>query len=403
MNDDNRLIVAQPRGQNVILAVIFVIIVIVVLIIVVLRLRKITAATNTSTGSGSSQCVNDVDCNGTQVCSTARGVCVDCISDVNCPANLPVCDSSNNQCVGCLSNAGCPINKPHCDSASKQCVQCTGSSDCGGGTPLCNTITKTCVGCISPGDCPMGAPICAPGNNTCVQCLTNSQCTAPATCNSGFCCNTIAPTLTSLAANITPPGNPHISGTYTFAQPAGTTTAVFQILDQTGFLLLETPGTPANGNISIFMNSLNTFPKFFSTYTYQVRVRMSQPCGATNFSNTMSVTIPYPPTPYIPVIDSVGGDTSTFTVVTTTPDASSLCIFYDPTVWVIPFADGPSVDLNRVAHQDSTFCTVTGTKEQFVGFWPFPVASGQKFYIILTGQQGYDWVVPSAPAVFTVP
>lgn len=403
MNTDSRLIVTAPRGQNVILAIIFVVVVIVILIIVILRLRRNFVTTTTTTGSGSTDCVNDVDCNGTQVCSPSRGVCVDCLSEENCPINAPVCDQSNNKCVGCLDDDTCPSNKPNCDPITKQCVQCTEDPDCGGATPKCSPVTRVCVGCLSPADCPPGLPICDPGGGTCVECLSNSQCTSPAVCNNGRCCNTAAPTITSLGADITGPNTPHFSGTYTAGQPSSST-AVFQVLDADGNLLLETPGTAANGNISIYQPQINVTPRFYSSYTHQVRVRISQPCGATAFSAPVAVTMPFVQGATIPVIHSVGGNTGGFTVVVSDPNlAQGLCVLFSPSVYVIPEAQGPNLNLNFAARQDQTACAPAGANQAFSGNWPFPVSPGQKFWIRITGQSGYENVTPSFPVLFTVP
>lgn len=402
MSDNSRLIVVQPRRRSAILAIIFVIIIIIVLIVVLILVRRSASSVNTTTGTGSTQCVNDVDCTGSKVCSPEKGLCVDCIDSSNCPVNAPICDTTNNKCVGCLTDSGCPNNKPICDEATKRCVQCSSNNDCGGAAPNCNPITKICVGCLTANDCPANAPICSPGVGVCVQCLTNNECNAPATCTSGFCCDTSAPTLTSIAASFVTGFLPRIFGTYSFGQPPGST-AVFQVLDPSGFLLLEAPGSPADGTFSITQAAPDTQPRYFASYSYLIRVRISQPCGATAFSNPLGVTIPYNPDTTIPVIVNADATPGGFNVYTSTPDITDILFYTLVIIYVIPAANGPLFDLNRAAYQPliSPSQGPDATVKLF-GFFPFVVSGGEQYWVVVTSAIGYYWLTPSAPFLLTV-
>lgn len=177
-------------------------------------------------------------CPSGQVCNPARGVCVECTSNAQCPnAPLTACDPATGTCVQCVTGADCRNpNSPVCDPAShtcvgcltntdcpngvcqmNRCVQCLSDAQCSGNTPRCDTTTNTCVACI-PGatdncptgqycrpdnrceqgcktgaDCPSG--VCLP-NHSCQMCTSDTQCAAGNVCQNGTCvgaCSATAP------------------------------------------------------------------------------------------------------------------------------------------------------------------------------------------------------------------
>jgi Cys-rich repeat protein len=175
------------------------------------------------------------DCPSGLVCNEERGLCVECLTNAQCPnppltvchpqtntcvqcaSNTdcteparPVCQPTTNTCVGCLTNGDCPTGVCHMN----RCVQCTSDAQCGGTTPRCNQATNTCVACL-PGasdncptgqrcrpdftceqgcktgaDCPSG--VCLP-DGSCQGCTADTQCAAGKVCQNGTCVGACGP------------------------------------------------------------------------------------------------------------------------------------------------------------------------------------------------------------------
>jgi len=97
-------------------------------------------------------CGNSLDCKGGEVCDTARGRCVACVTDADC--------GTASHCVAslcrksCLSDKDCVAAKQLCDPATGSCLECVRSTDCGTG--------KVCTaGACTDSVCPPGAAACA--------------------------------------------------------------------------------------------------------------------------------------------------------------------------------------------------------------------------------------------------
>jgi hypothetical protein len=144
-------------------------------------------------------CLSNVDCAGTgqPVCHPDRRQCTECATNLDCGAADPVCDLQNGECEECLVDGHCPAGslcgtdekchsactsnldcndpaKPVCDIGSKDCVECLGNSDCGAAEPFCDG--RNCRLCIVNADCPNPAtPVCR-DNNKCVECVSNLDC-----------------------------------------------------------------------------------------------------------------------------------------------------------------------------------------------------------------------------------
>lgn len=401
--------VRNPRGARTAVVSIIVILLIVILVIVLIILFR--RSSGTTTGGGSTvKCTRDTDCTGTQVCNLTSGTCVDCTVDSDCPSSKPICDQGLNKCVVCASSADCSGARPLCDPILKQCVGCQTSSDCGSAAPICNPATHTCVGCLTAGDCPVNQPICNPASGFCVQCLTNANCTLPATCQNGQCCDTTAPIINTVTAQICP-NTLGIVVNYSFGQVAAGVSAIFEISDGTGFVLTTTSGLPATGSNTITISpqgaGIVNPPVFYAGYTYKVRVKLSQPCGQTNYSASASVTIPTPAVPsvipYVPVISSVQNINHTdFTVVTNPPDNGDLGLFY-MVAYLLP-ASNMALDPNRAAialygNNSNAFSPKGAT----IHSWPFAVATGQQFYVRVAIHDGCFIGVVSNPVLITIP
>ena len=393
--------VQAPRTGGIVALVLLVIFIIVVLIIIIILLRRKNGSGTTSTGSGSTQCATDFDCSGNQICNTANGTCVNCIDNSNCPVNNPICNTTTNTCVTCLSPADCPHATPLCDTNTNQCVQCNSSADCGGGTPHCSPTTQRCVGCTSGGDCPLSAPICSAANSTCVQCQSNANCTSPATCVGGTCCDLTPPTINALTCISQTSGYGEFVGTYTTTQSLTGATAVFEVADSTGFVLYTTAGTPANGTINVAQTNQNAVPSYYAGYTYQVRVRLILPCGATALSSPASASVPYPASYNLPIIDHCDVSTTTLKVYLSQPNYTFL-IFYQANI-IISAGTQPTLDPNRSIIDTNVFDSSANPYLTFTINWPFGVSSGQQYNIRAVGVFGSDSIVASTSFLVTIP
>jgi hypothetical protein len=100
-------------------------------------------------------CMSSRQCPG-QVCDTARGACVDCVTDPDC-LNNGRCDQGS--CVAptraCTSSRQCSDLGLVCDTARMVCVECVGDNDCMAAAPLCGAGGR-CV-----------ARVCMPGAAQC--------------------------------------------------------------------------------------------------------------------------------------------------------------------------------------------------------------------------------------------
>lgn len=352
-------------------------------------------ASSSGTGNTINRCNLDTDCTGTQVCNTNSGTCVECNLDGDCPLSRPLCNLNNNTCVGCVDSSDCTVSKPFCDSTSKICVGCQTSADCGGLTPICSDTTQTCVGCVSNGDCDLNNPYCNAASNQCAECLTNANCVLPAVCNFGRCCDQTMPNITSLIAqSCTDPDGLSVLITYTFTQNPMGLTAIFEVSDSTGFVLLTTAGVAATGTHVIKTPAQNTSAVlpivFYAGYSYRVRVRLSQECGLTAYSNYAFVNIPFPsvpvPLPYVPVITSAISINTTSFRLTLNPPLYNVGAFdsFRMVAFIIPSASGSSLDPNRALTAPVSIplpapAPTDPTRIQVQ--WPLVVASGQSYYV----------------------
>jgi hypothetical protein len=99
------------------------------------------------------------------------------LSSGDCAGDRPVCDTGNDICVECLSNSDCPADAPYCAS-DQTCVQCpAGYVPCdgqciadtlccpsGGGAPCGQGATCTSIGVCT---CPSGSHI-SPVTGNCI-------------------------------------------------------------------------------------------------------------------------------------------------------------------------------------------------------------------------------------------
>lgn len=136
-------------------------------------------------------CQSDKACTAQdQICDPDRGVCVDCLSDDDCPKNA-ACRTGS--CVGftpCKSSKDCTVDQV-CNAEIERCVECVTSRDCDSGA-LC--VNDSCVpSCSSDKDCRSLDQICNPDAGHCVECLgTNDcgkgqHCTAQNICEKNVC------------------------------------------------------------------------------------------------------------------------------------------------------------------------------------------------------------------------
>jgi hypothetical protein len=113
------------------------------------------------------QCGSDNDCSTGQKC-TAHRCLTSCQTSTTCPVEAPVCDA-RGLCVRCLGDADCPsATTPYCNVPSGQCVACNVQQQCTPGAPRCDPVRGVCVGCLSSANCEVGH-FCSPVTNTCAD------------------------------------------------------------------------------------------------------------------------------------------------------------------------------------------------------------------------------------------
>jgi Cys-rich repeat protein len=120
-----------------------------------------------------------VVCPSTLRCEPRLGLCVECVTALDCGGALRSCDSERGVCVGCMNDDACSPSAPACDIPNQRCVECTDDSHCP--TGVCQTSRFSCVECQNDDDCPaLGGDdddeLCHPDLLTCVECLSNADC-----------------------------------------------------------------------------------------------------------------------------------------------------------------------------------------------------------------------------------
>jgi len=116
-------------------------------------------------------------CSAGQIC--LEGVCVECVSDLQCPLDRPLCQD------GACRAGSCEDATPYpCWQSATGCCECTTNAHCGGGAS-CDLGLGTC-GVLPPG-CTCAPPyqVCAlrSGDPTCVECLVDGDCGQGCTCD----------------------------------------------------------------------------------------------------------------------------------------------------------------------------------------------------------------------------
>ncbi len=156
-------------------------------------------------GGGDAGCRQKSDCPD-GVCDTARGVCVGCVADGDCPAGK-VCDPATKTCApGCSAGHVCDTGKTCCSGACvatntvQACSGCGLACDTAHSTgPSCNGTTCAYTGCGAGfGDCKTAAPDtdgCETPLNTptdcggCGRACSTANVNGTPTCTAGGACN----------------------------------------------------------------------------------------------------------------------------------------------------------------------------------------------------------------------
>ncbi len=150
------------------------------------------------------RCSTNADCpQDDPICNPALDECVECSTASDCPAGEPFCIAGRGKCAECLNNGHCGAAKPFCDGdgsceeclkegdcgagarcVDKECVtKCTGDAQCTGDRRFCNTATGVCMECRDNTHCTSGgSPYCETGSGQCVECLTNDNCDPDKVC-----------------------------------------------------------------------------------------------------------------------------------------------------------------------------------------------------------------------------
>lgn len=415
-----QLVVAElpPKSKILNIAIVIIVslvIILLVIFIVLFLLRRRSVAV--STAGGLNRCASDLDCNGTQICNPNTAQCVDCVRNDHCPFTAPLCRPDTNTCAICLTDNDCPTNSPFCDPTTKTCGQCRSNQDCPTGASICNLTTKQCVECISNIQCTTDQPLCNLSNNTCVQCITNTQCVAPAVCLNGNCCDLTPPVLTNtISVTSVTPGQPLVSilGTYKTSpgQPQAGQILTTEISDADNVPLRTVTGTAAVGSFRITQNDGSETPKLFAGYVYNVRVRVSIPCGLTAYSNRLSTKIPTFPKALVAEVVRTAPTPGGINIFIKPVDPTDKPEIWHPRVYFTNQAKDFSgtLDPNRAFIQDNvTWITAVNTENVRLTLirapWPpeaGAILPGSRWVIRISGRTGINALTISPPFFFTV-
>ena len=96
--------------------------------------------------AGSAVCSTSDDCAPpAPYCHPTRGVCVQCIGDLNCSGISNACDQAKGVCTSCVTNADCSTLLPYCSAALDRCVECVTDANCGSSGIHCRDgVCGTC-------------------------------------------------------------------------------------------------------------------------------------------------------------------------------------------------------------------------------------------------------------------
>jgi Cys-rich repeat protein len=101
-------------------------------------------------------------------------MCVECVTNEQCPRYMPVCDTEIYRCtIGCEDDEDC-LYLGVCDPDTGTCVECYLDEHCEYYNQVCDLSEKACVDCVTDEDCETG--VCDSGINECVECLRDGDC-----------------------------------------------------------------------------------------------------------------------------------------------------------------------------------------------------------------------------------
>lgn len=135
-------------------------------------------------------CTSNRDCTATgQLCDTAAGVCVQCLTGAQCTGAGEVC--LGHRCVAgtaCASSRTCMGLV--CETTRGVCVDCLADVDCTVMGQVCRA--NTCVPaprmCRSSRECSASDQVCDTARGVCVDCLTDVDCSAGQFCGAENLC-----------------------------------------------------------------------------------------------------------------------------------------------------------------------------------------------------------------------
>ncbi len=137
------------------------------------------------------ECESDADCidsAGGGVCDVGSGVCVECLSQSDCPDGR-VCNPASNVCEEEIlpppqCDPPCSGDTPHC--LVDTCVECLENAHCGDGEEC---VDNVCQEALPPPECDPpcsgDTPHCL--GDTCVECLENAHCGSGHQCVDNSC------------------------------------------------------------------------------------------------------------------------------------------------------------------------------------------------------------------------
>ncbi len=135
-------------------------------------------------------CTSNRDCTPSgQLCDTAAGVCVQCLTGAQCTGAGEVC--LGHRCVAgtrCMSSRTCMGLV--CETTRGVCVDCLADVDCTVAGQVCRA--NTCVppprACRSSRECSVTDQVCETTRGVCVDCLTDVDCSTGQFCGADNLC-----------------------------------------------------------------------------------------------------------------------------------------------------------------------------------------------------------------------
>lgn len=111
-------------------------------------------------------------CESPQVCNPSTGLCVACLTNLECETSSTGPHCLDGLCVECKTSEDCALNQVCLPNHA--CAECETSENCTFDPARDKCLDNTCVECLTNSDCPEGLGQCF--KNRCVECKEEFDC-----------------------------------------------------------------------------------------------------------------------------------------------------------------------------------------------------------------------------------